>query len=87
MEKSKVIASDPEIMSGAVCFKGTRVPAQTLIDALAHGDSLDDFLEGFPSVSRTQAIAFLEESGALLLKETSRHENPPRRVRRLASAT
>ena len=56
-------------MSGKVCFKGTRVPAQTLVDSLAHGDSLDDFLEGFPSVSRAQAIGFLEESGALLLKD------------------
>ena len=53
---------DPEIMSGAPCFAGTRVPIQNLIDYLEGGDSIDDFLEGFPTVSREQVIAFLEEA-------------------------
>ena len=57
-----VVKIDPEIMSGAACFAGTRVPIQNLIDYLEGGDSIDDFLEGFPTVSREQVIAFLEEA-------------------------
>jgi len=49
-------------MSGAPCFAGTRVPIQNLIDYLEGGDAIDDFLEGFPRVSREQVIAFLEEA-------------------------
>jgi uncharacterized protein (DUF433 family) len=60
--RSAVISSDPEVMSGAPVFRGTRVLAQTLIEHLEAGDSIDDFLEGFPSVSREQVIAFLEET-------------------------
>ena len=59
---STVIKIDPEIMSGAPCFAGTRVPIQNLIGYLEGGDSIEDFLEGFPSVSREQVIAFLEEA-------------------------
>jgi uncharacterized protein (DUF433 family) len=57
-----VVKIDPEIMSGAPCFAGTRVPIQNLIDYLEGGDSIEDFLEGFPSVSREQVVAFLEEA-------------------------
>jgi len=57
-----VVKIDPEIMSGAPCFAGTRVPIQNLIDYLEGGDSIEDFLEGFPTVSREQVIAFLEEA-------------------------
>jgi uncharacterized protein (DUF433 family) len=57
-----VVKIDPEIMSGAPCFAGTRVPIQNLIDYLEGGDSIDDFLKGFPTVSREQVIAFLEEA-------------------------
>jgi uncharacterized protein (DUF433 family) len=60
--RSSVIESDPEIMSGAPVFKGARVLAQTLIEYLEAGDSIDDFMEGFPSVTREQVIAFLEET-------------------------
>jgi uncharacterized protein (DUF433 family) len=49
-------------MSGAPCFAGTRVPVRTLLDYLEGGDSLDEFLENFPTVAREQAIAFLEQS-------------------------
>ena len=49
-------------MSGAPCFSGTRVPIQTLIDYLEGGDSIEEFLDGFPTVSREQVIAFLEEA-------------------------
>ena len=59
---SSVIKIDPEIMSGAPCFAGTRVPIQNLIDYLEGGDSIEDFLEGFPSVTRDQIISFLEEA-------------------------
>ena len=67
-----VVKIDPEIMSGAPCFAGTRVPIQNLMDYLEGGDSIDDFLDGFPTVSREQVIAFLEApkervlSGAVL---------------------
>jgi uncharacterized protein (DUF433 family) len=64
---SSVIKIDPEIMSGAPCFAGTRVPIQNFIDYLEGGDSIEDFLEGFPSVSREQVIAFLEEAKECML--------------------
>ena len=59
---SSVVKIDPEIMSGAPCFAGTRVPIQNLIDYLEGGDSIEDFLDGFPSVLREQVIRFLEEA-------------------------
>lgn len=55
----QVISRDPE-MGGAAVFCGTRVPVQTLLDYLEAGDTIDEFLEGFPSVKREQVIAFLE---------------------------
>ena len=58
--KRKIISTDPEVMGGTPCFTGTRVPVQTLLDYLEAGDSIDDFLEGFPTVKREQVIAFLE---------------------------
>jgi uncharacterized protein (DUF433 family) len=66
-QDSSVISADPHVMSGAPVFKGTRVLAQTLIEYLEAGDSIDDFLEGFPSVSRDQVIALLEETKARVL--------------------
>ena len=57
-----MVKIDPEIMSGEPCFAGTRVPIQNLIDYLEGGDSIEDFLEGFPTVSREQIVAFLEEA-------------------------
>lgn len=67
MKKSSAVKIDPEIMSGTPCFAGTRVPARTLIDYIEGGDSLDDFLEDFPTVTRRQAIAFLEEASKRML--------------------
>ncbi len=58
--RPKVIHSDPNILGGTPVFVGTRVPLQNLIDCLEAGDSLDQFLASFPSVSREQAIAALE---------------------------
>ncbi len=55
-----LIARDPEIMSGAPCFAGTRVPIKNLFDYLEGSSTLEDFLEDFPTVSREQAVAVLE---------------------------
>jgi uncharacterized protein (DUF433 family) len=59
-----LISRDPEIMSGALCFTGTRVPVQTLFDYLEGNSSLEDFLEDFPSVQRAAAVAVLEAEPA-----------------------
>jgi uncharacterized protein (DUF433 family) len=67
MTKKPVVTADPEIMSGEPCFAGTRVPVRTLLDYLEGGDSLDEFLEDFPTVAREQAIAFLEQSADAML--------------------
>ena len=64
-----IIHSDPEIMGGTPVFVGTRVPLQNLIDALEGGESVEDFLEAFPTVTRAQAIAVIE-AGKLKLLET-----------------
>jgi len=61
MKCEGVIHSDPEILGGTVVFVGTRVPVQSLLDHLEAGDSIDDFLEGFPSVRREQVLAVLKE--------------------------
>jgi uncharacterized protein (DUF433 family) len=58
--RQQVVSRSPDVMGGTVVFHGTRVPVQTLLDYLEAGDSIDDFLEGFPSVTRTQVIAFLQ---------------------------
>jgi len=63
----EVIYSDPEILGGTPVFCGTRVPVKSLFDHLEAGDSIDDFLEGFPSVRREQVIALLEISQARVL--------------------
>ena len=67
MKAKAVVVVDPEIMSGTPCFAGTRVPARTLIDYLEGGETLDDFLEDFPTVTHEQAIAFLEEASERML--------------------
>jgi len=63
-----VIVQDPEIHSGEPVFRGTRVPFQTLLDYLEGGETLDEFLEQYPGVSRENAIAALKEAKALILK-------------------
>ena len=69
--EASIVSRDPEVMSGTPVFTGTRVPVQTLLDYLEGGNSIDDFLEGFPSVPRAQAVAFLEEGKALLVAKVS----------------
>lgn len=61
-EIGRIVSRDPEVVSGELVFAGTRVPVKNLIDYLAAGDTLDDFLEGFPGVSREQAEAYLRMS-------------------------
>ena len=56
------ISRAPDVMGGAAVFAGTRVPVATLFDYLEGGDTIDEFLEGFPAVSRSQVIALLEEA-------------------------
>jgi uncharacterized protein (DUF433 family) len=62
-----VIVKNPDILGGAPVFRGTRVPIQALFDYLKGGETLEDFLEGFPTVSREAAIAALEEAKQLRL--------------------
>jgi len=64
-----VVHADPEIMGGTPVFAGTRVPLQNLVDALEGGETIEDFLEAFPSVKRSQAIAVIE-AGQLKMLET-----------------
>jgi uncharacterized protein (DUF433 family) len=61
---SKVVAQNPDILGGEPVFAGTRVPIKSLFDHLEGGDSIEEFLEGFPSVKRDQVIVLLEESKA-----------------------
>ena len=62
------ISSSLDIMGGAAVFHGTRVPVRTLLDYLEAGESIDEFLEGFPSVTREQVIAFLEQAKDRLIE-------------------
>ena len=64
--RDSVIVKDPEVLSGTPVFRGTRVPLQALFDSLEGGETLEEFLEGFPGVSREMAIAALEEAQQLL---------------------
>jgi len=57
---ASLVSRDPEIMSGALCFTGTRVPVKSLFEYLEGTSSLEEFLEDFPSVSRERAVAVLE---------------------------
>lgn len=70
-QKSKigqVVWIDPDRMSGAPCFAGTRVPVQMLLDHLEHGETIEDFLEGAPSVTRKQAELFLKLASEQLIE-------------------
>ena len=69
--KRPILISDPDILGGTPVFHGTRVPVQTLFDYLEAGETIDDFLEGFPSVTREQVIAFLEQAKDRLIETVS----------------
>lgn len=66
MNIAEAVSRDPEIMGGELCFSGTRVPVRILIGYLRAGHDLSYFLEGFPTVSREQAEAVLQEAESLL---------------------
>lgn len=72
--QDQVVHSDPEILGGTPVFVGTRVPLRNLIDYLEGGQSLDEFLDDFPSVSRDQAVAALETAHEVLTARA----RPPR---------
>jgi uncharacterized protein (DUF433 family) len=67
----QLITSSADIMGGTPVFAGTRVPVQTLLDYLEAGETIDDFLEGFPTVAREQVIGFLEKATALAITYSS----------------
>jgi len=64
---TSIISTSPDVMGGTPVFAGTRVPVQTLLDYLKAGESINDFLDGFPTVTRDQVIALLEEAGKQLV--------------------
>jgi uncharacterized protein (DUF433 family) len=69
--KQQIVSRTDEVMGGTPVFAGTRVPVQTLLDYLEAGESIDDFLKGFPSVTRNQVVAFLEEAKDRLVQSVS----------------
>jgi uncharacterized protein (DUF433 family) len=68
---SSIVSTASDIMGGTPVFPGTCVPVQTLLDYIEAGDTIGDFLEGFPSVSREQVIAFLERGAKLAVTEAA----------------
>jgi uncharacterized protein (DUF433 family) len=73
MTAADVVSSDPDVQGGATVFTGTRVPLKNLIDYLEAGDSIEQFLDDFPSVSREQAIAALELAKEALVTLAGAH--------------
>jgi uncharacterized protein (DUF433 family) len=71
LDGQPVIHSDPEVMGGTPVFIGTRVPLKNLIDYLEGGHSIEEFLDDFPSVGRSQAVAALEQARDLLIQSAS----------------
>ena len=69
--KWPVVSASADVMGGAAVFAGTRVPVQTLLDYLESGETIDEFLEGFPSVTREQVIKFLEDAKNRLIETIS----------------
>lgn len=68
---ASLVSRDPEIMSGALCFAGTRVPVKHLFDYLEGSSTLDDFLEDFPTVSRERVVAVLEAARQTLARDAT----------------
>lgn len=69
MTLHEIVHADPEILGGTPVFVGTRVPVRILLDYLEGGEPLEEFLENYPSVSREQAVGFLEEAGRAALAQ------------------
>ena len=66
-----VVSTSPDIMGGTPVFPGTRVPVQTLLDYIEAGDTIDEFLLGFPTVTRDHVVAFLERASPLAVTEVA----------------
>ena len=71
MKKEQIVSQDPRVMHGTLVFAGTRVPVESLIQHLVAGDSLDMFLDDFPTVSREQAVAYLQSLSAPCTSDSS----------------
>lgn len=69
MDRAQIVHSNPEILGGTPVFVGTRVPVQTLLVWLENGETLVEFLDNYPTVTREQAVGFLEEAGRALLAQ------------------
>lgn len=69
MSNTAVIHSHPEIMGGTPVFVGTRVPVQALLDHVEEGDTMEQFLDSFPSVTREQVVAYLRQAGLSMRDE------------------
>lgn len=72
LEREAIVSRDPDVHSGDLVFRGTRVPVETLVDHLTSGYSIEEYLEGFPSVERWQVEAFLELSPEAIEQMTGR---------------
>jgi uncharacterized protein (DUF433 family) len=68
LNNTQIVSISPDIMGGVPVFSNTRVPIQTLFDYLKAGDSIDDFLDGFPTVTKDQVIGLLEQAGKQLVE-------------------
>jgi uncharacterized protein (DUF433 family) len=77
--KQPIVTASKDVMGGTLVFAGTRVPIQTLIDYLKAGETINDFLKGFPTVTQEQITAFLEEAGREMEKKTLNSESRQRR--------
>jgi uncharacterized protein (DUF433 family) len=71
MSEKSVFHSDPDILGGTPVFQGTRVPVETLMEWLEDGSSLEEFLENFPTVTRDQAVAFLQQATQAALAQVA----------------
>lgn len=67
LKNSSIVSVSSEVMGGALVFTGTRVPVETLFDYLKAGESVDDFLQGFPTVTKAQVVSLLDELGKQLI--------------------
>lgn len=67
MDPKQIVHSNPEILGGTPVFVGTRVPVQALLDYLEGGETIEEFLDDYPTVTRDQVVGFLEEAGRALL--------------------
>jgi uncharacterized protein (DUF433 family) len=77
LQREVIVSRDPEVHSGDLVFRGTRVPVDTLVDHLKSGYTIEEFLQGFPSVERWQVEAFLELSPEAIEQMNERSAHTP----------